>query len=93
MSKGGEEGRELDEIAKKISERVSEKVLGTLFNEFKELKDRLKAVEEASRASADQFDIEKFVEHTLDCEACRQRLENALSKYYKVKEVGRKKRS
>ncbi|MEM4847754.1 MAG: hypothetical protein QW794_08365 [Thermosphaera sp.] len=96
MSKGGEEGRELDEIARKLSEKISDKILSSLnplFNEFKELKDRLKAVEEASRASADQFDIEKFVEHTLDCEACRQRLENALSKYYKVKEVGRKKRS
>ncbi|MEM4976168.1 MAG: hypothetical protein QXT64_02465 [Desulfurococcaceae archaeon] len=93
MSRGGEEGRELDEIAKKLSEKISDKILSSLNPLFNELKERLKAVEEAGRTSADQFDIEKFVEHTTECEACRQRLENALSKHYKVKEVGGKRRS
>ncbi|MEM4473925.1 MAG: hypothetical protein QXY75_02960 [Candidatus Bathyarchaeia archaeon] len=74
----------IEEIEKVIREFID--LLGPTLNE---IKDKLKVIEEANKISMDQFDIEKFVEHTTECPACKKRLETALNKYYRVKEVGR----
>ncbi|MEM2613616.1 MAG: hypothetical protein QXO15_05225 [Nitrososphaerota archaeon] len=73
-------------------EEITEAVTQALTPILNEIKDKLKIIEEANKISMDQFDIEKFVEHTTECPACKKRLEIALNKYYKVKEVGRKER-
>lgn len=70
-------------------EEITEAVTQALAPMLNEIKDKLKIIEEANKISMDQFDIEKFIEHTVECPACKRRLELALNKYYEVKKVGR----